>query len=118
MDNESGIDVASILCKRLSSTRLAVTGQEIVNSSLVQEKKLSCEREGIEAGRSFPDIYFRQKSAENISPIMIPRTENMSQSDVDGLYDVYWENGERLNAESATLTGTLKALFEVRDGNN
>ena len=49
---------------------------------------------------------------------VIPRTENMSQNDVDGLYDVYWENGERLNAESATLTGTLKALFEVRDGNN
>lgn len=49
---------------------------------------------------------------------VIPRTENMSQNDVDGLYDVYWENGERLDAESATLTGTLKALFEVRDGNN
>ena len=49
---------------------------------------------------------------------VIPRTENMSQSDVDGLYDIYWDNGERLDAESATLTGTLKALFEVRDGNN
>jgi len=49
---------------------------------------------------------------------VIPRTENMSQSDVDGLYDIYWDNGERLNAESATLSGTLKALFEVRDGNN
>lgn len=49
---------------------------------------------------------------------VIPRTENMSQCDVDGLYDVYWENGERLDPESATLSGTLKALFEVRDGNN
>ena len=49
---------------------------------------------------------------------VIPRTEKMSQCDVDGLYDVYWNNGEKLNTESATLTGTLKALFEVRDGNN
>lgn len=49
---------------------------------------------------------------------VIPRTENMSQCDVDGLYDVYWDNGERLNTESATLSGSLKALFEVRDGNN
>ncbi len=49
---------------------------------------------------------------------VIPRTENMSQCDVDGLYDIYWDNGERLNPESATLAGTLKALFEVRDGNN
>jgi len=49
---------------------------------------------------------------------VIPRTERMSQCDVDGLYDIYWDNGERLNPESATLSGTLKALFEVRDGNN
>ncbi len=49
---------------------------------------------------------------------VIPRTEKMSQCDVDGLYDIYWENGEKLNAESSTLSGTLKALFEVRDGNN
>lgn len=49
---------------------------------------------------------------------VIPRTENMNQCDVDGLYDVYWDNGEQLNPESATLSGTLKALFEVRDGNN
>jgi len=49
---------------------------------------------------------------------VIPRTEKMNQCDVDGLYDIYWDNGERLNAESATLKGTLKALFEVRDGNN
>jgi len=49
---------------------------------------------------------------------VVPRTVNMSQCDVDGLYDVYWDNGEILNAESATLKGTLKALFEVRDGNN
>lgn len=49
---------------------------------------------------------------------VIPRTVKMNQCDVEGLYDIYWENGERLNTESATLTGTLKALFEVRDGNN
>lgn len=47
-----------------------------------------------------------------------PREQRLSQCDVDGLYDVYWDNGERLNTESATLSGTMKALFEVRDGNN
>lgn len=49
---------------------------------------------------------------------VIPREEKLNQCDIEGLYDVYWENGERLNTESATLSGTLKALFEVRDGNN
>ena len=47
-----------------------------------------------------------------------PRQQKLNQCDVDGLYDVYWDNGERLNTESATLSGTMKALFEVRDGNN
>ena len=47
-----------------------------------------------------------------------PRTQKMNQCDAEGLYDVYWDNGEKFSAESSTLTGTLKALFEVRDGNN
>lgn len=47
-----------------------------------------------------------------------PREQRLNQCDVDGLYDIYWDNGERLNTESATLSGTIKALFEVRDGNN
>lgn len=49
---------------------------------------------------------------------VIPREYKMSQCDVDGLYEIYWDNGERLNPESTTMSGTLKALFEVRDGNN
>ncbi|MBE5951505.1 MAG: flagellar hook-associated protein FlgK [Lachnospiraceae bacterium] len=47
-----------------------------------------------------------------------PREQKLNQCDVEGLYDIYWDNGERLNTESATLSGTIKALFEVRDGNN
>ena len=49
---------------------------------------------------------------------VIPREKKMSQNDISGLYDIYWTNGERLGTESSTLTGSLKALFEVRDGNN
>ena len=49
---------------------------------------------------------------------VVPRNKKMNQSDIDGLYEVYWENGERLNVESSSLSGSLKALFEVRDGNN
>lgn len=49
---------------------------------------------------------------------LVPRTLQMNQNDVAGLYDIYWDNGEKFNIESETLSGTLKALFEVRDGNN
>ncbi len=49
---------------------------------------------------------------------VIPREKKMNQNDIDGLYEIYWKNGERLNAESTSMSGSLKAIFEVRDGNN
>ena len=55
---------------------------------------------------------------ESVELSVVPRNKKMNQSDIDGLYEVYWANGERLNVESSSLSGSLKALFEVRDGNN
>ena len=48
----------------------------------------------------------------------VPREQKINQNDVKGLYDIYWANGQSFNTNSKTLRGTLKALFEVRDGNN
>ncbi len=47
-----------------------------------------------------------------------PREYKSNMCDMDGLYDIYWGNGDELHASSATMSGSLKALFEVRDGNN
>lgn len=44
--------------------------------------------------------------------------EKVNQSDIDGLYDVYWENGQSFNLYNATMGGALKGLVEMRDGNN
>lgn len=49
---------------------------------------------------------------------VVPRSEKFNQNDIDGLYDIMWENGQDFNERSNTLNGTLRALFEVRDGNN
>jgi flagellar hook-associated protein 1 FlgK len=49
---------------------------------------------------------------------VVPRTEKVNVNDVDGLYDICWQSGQKLNTQSPTLGGTLRALFEVRDGNN
>lgn len=49
---------------------------------------------------------------------VIPREEKHNQNDIDGLYEVAWENGQNFDTKSATLGGALQALFEVRDGNN
>lgn len=54
-----------------------------------------------------------------------PREYKVNQSDIDGLYDVYWKDGTEPNefytkftATGSSMNGQLKALFEMRDGNN
>lgn len=44
--------------------------------------------------------------------------EKVNQTDIDGLYDVYWENGQSFNLYNATMGGALRGLVEMRDGNN
>lgn len=51
------------------------------------------------------------------------REEKVNQSDIDGLYDVYWVGlngtlGERVNFNSKNITGLMKGLLAARDGNN
>lgn len=44
--------------------------------------------------------------------------EKVNQTDIDGLYDVYWENGQEFNLYNAAMGGALRGLIEMRDGNN
>ena len=51
--------------------------------------------------------------------------EKVNQSDIHGLYDVYWvvnrltgELGDEFNLYNASLGGELKGLVQLRDGNN
>lgn len=44
--------------------------------------------------------------------------EKVNQTDVDGLYDVYWENGQRFSLYNAAMGGALQGLIQMRDGNN
>ena len=44
--------------------------------------------------------------------------EKVNQTDIDGLYDVYWENGQKFNLYNAAMGGALRGLVEMRDGNN
>ncbi|MDD6193277.1 MAG: flagellar hook-associated protein FlgK [Lachnospiraceae bacterium] len=48
-----------------------------------------------------------------------PREEKYNQSDIDGLYDIVWgATGATFDATATNMSGELKAMFEVRDGNN
>lgn len=44
--------------------------------------------------------------------------EKVNQSDIDGLYEIYWENGQRFNLYNSSMEGTLQGLIQMRDGNN
>lgn len=44
--------------------------------------------------------------------------EKVNQTDINGLYEVYWENGQQFNLYNAAMGGALKGLIELRDGNN
>ena len=45
--------------------------------------------------------------------------EMYNQSDIDGLYEIVWsDDGNAFNATPSSSGGNLKAMFEVRDGNN
>lgn len=50
--------------------------------------------------------------------ICVPRTEKVNQMDIDGLFDIAFEDGSVFNLDSGTLGGTFYALMQVRDGNN
>lgn len=44
--------------------------------------------------------------------------ENVYQSDADGLYDVYWDDGEKFTLDNKAMSGSIKGLADLRDGNN
>lgn len=44
--------------------------------------------------------------------------EKVNMTDADGLYDIYWDNGNEFNLNNAAMGGALKGLVAMRDGNN
>ncbi len=47
------------------------------------------------------------------------REERYNQSDIEGLYDIVWaDTGATFDPTASTMSGELKAMFEIRDGNN
>ncbi len=47
---------------------------------------------------------------------VVPREEKLYQADIEGLYDIVWDNGQTFNG--LVNGGRIQALMETRDGNN
>ncbi len=44
--------------------------------------------------------------------------EKVNQTDIDGLYEIVWSNGNEFSLTNAAMEGKLKGLIQFRDGNN
>lgn len=44
--------------------------------------------------------------------------ERVNQSDIEGLYDIYWVGGDLFNTANSRMGGELAGLLQLRDGNN
>lgn len=44
--------------------------------------------------------------------------EKVNQTDIDGLYDIYWSGGQKFNMYDNSMSGELRGLIQMRDGNN
>ena len=44
--------------------------------------------------------------------------EKVNQTDINGLYDIYWSNGQKFNLYNGAMGGALQGLIQMRDGNN
>ncbi len=44
--------------------------------------------------------------------------ERVNQTDIDGLYDIRWTNGNDFGLYNESMGGELKGLIQMRDGNN
>lgn len=82
----------------------------------VSEKVLGAEEVGIteytvKIGNSIlVDTY-------NTNPLkVVPRTEKINQSDVDGLYELEWSDGQRF--DGLHCGGRMQSIYEMRDGNS
>lgn len=47
------------------------------------------------------------------------REDKFNQNDIEGLYDIRWKDtGNEFSGYNDTMSGQLKAVFDIRDGNN
>lgn len=49
---------------------------------------------------------------------VVEREYRHNPEDIDGLYDVAWANGNSFDLNHSTLSGELKGIIAIRDGNN
>lgn len=99
-------DARALLVDKLSSICNISVSEKVVG-----EESVGVTSYTVKIGESLLVDTYRSFSME-----IHPREEKVNMNDLDGLYEVTWDNGQTFDALKAG--GTIQALFEVRDGNN
>jgi len=87
----------------------------IVNIS-VEEKRVGSDSSGVSSYTVKVGETTLVDTFEAHSMTIVPRTQKLYQSDLEGLYEIVWDSGQ--NFDALHNGGRLQALYEMRDGNN
>ena len=109
-------DQRSVLVDKLS---------QIVDVKVTESKVQNSNYPDMDTGATYYQVYINGQilvdTYEHNTLDVVSREldQNHNQSDIDGLYEIVWtKDGNKFNATPSGNGGELKAMFEVRDGNN
>ena len=116
-------DSRSLLIDELSAiVPVEVTENDVVNSNYPDMYTGATNYVVKINGQKLVDTY------EYNQLVCVPRqtSNQVNQMDVDGLYDIYWTvnastkeaSSMKLELNAQSMSGSLKALYDIRDGNN
>ncbi|MCR5581558.1 MAG: flagellar hook-associated protein FlgK, partial [Pseudobutyrivibrio sp.] len=98
---------------------------EIVDVSVSEVEVTNTNNPDMKTGATYYYVYINGQMLvdtyeyNTLSVVSRETDETHNQSDVEGLYDIVWtKDGDTFNATPNTSGGNLKAMFDIRDGNN
>ncbi len=98
---------------------------ELVDVSVSEVEVQNTNNPDIYTGATYYTVYINGQllvdtyEYNSLSVVSRDSAEGYNQTDISGLYDIVWADDEvKFNATPSSNGGALKAMFEVRDGNN
>jgi len=98
---------------------------EMVNVSVKEVDVTNTNNPDMQTGATYYTVYINGQvlvdtyEYNTLSVKSRDSDQTYNQSDIEGLYDIVWtKDGDKFNATPSDGGGSLKAMFEVRDGNN
>lgn len=106
-------------------TMLIDTLSEIVNVEVIEHQVVDTNNPDRETGASRMiikvgggQVLVDASEIKTLECVSRKSYEKVNQTDIDGLYEIQWTDGQKFNIYNAGLSGQLAGLVQMRDGNN